>query len=113
VVAGLAVPLADIPINTYMQVSVPDEFRGRVNSVIQMIATGIMPVGIGLGGIVVAQVGVTWTFFIMGGGMAVAALAGLLDPRHRELRMPEPPEVPAGSADSEPEAAAAGPSYAV
>jgi DHA3 family macrolide efflux protein-like MFS transporter len=92
-VAGLAVPLADIPIMTYMQISIPDEFRGRVNSVLSMIATGAMTIGMAAGGSLLKQFGPETVFLIMGIGMAVACLGGLLDPVFRNIRMPstDPP----------------------
>jgi MFS family permease len=89
ILAGLAVPFGDIPINTYMQLSVPDTYRGRVNSVIQMISTGVMPISMGLAGVAVAAFGVTACFLIMGAGMILAALVPLFDPVYRAMRMPE------------------------
>lgn len=86
--AGLAVPAADVPITTYMQLSVPDEFRGRVNSVINMIATGVMPIGMAIGGIMVDKVGLMASYFIMGAGMIISALGGLLDRTYRNITMP-------------------------
>jgi DHA3 family macrolide efflux protein-like MFS transporter len=86
---GLSVPFADIPLNTYLQLSVPDAYRGRVNSVLQMTATGVMPIGMALGGFLVGSLGVVWMFALMGIGMAVACFAGLLDPGYRSLRLPD------------------------
>jgi MFS transporter, DHA3 family, macrolide efflux protein len=102
IVAGLAVPLADIPINTYMQLSVEDAYRGRVNSVLQMVATGVMPIGVAAGGFLVEGVGVTGGFLIMGGGMVLACMIGVVDREFRSIRMPQiqqpaPEPVVAGS----------------
>jgi MFS family permease len=94
VLAGLAVPIADIPIVTYIQKSVPDAYRGRVNSVRDMVATGVMPVGMGLAGILVKEAGVSTAFLAMGVGMTVACLAGLLDRKFRDVVMPTDEEVP-------------------
>ena len=88
VVAGLAVPVADLPINTYLQTSVPDAFRGRVAAVQNGIATGAMPVGMALGGLLSERLGIAGGFLAMGAGMTVACLAGLLDGRFRRVRMP-------------------------
>jgi MFS transporter, DHA3 family, macrolide efflux protein len=88
VLAGLAVPFADIPFMTYMQLSVPDAFRGRVNSVIQMISTGVMPISMGLAGLAVAAWGVDACFLIMGGGMVVGSLVPLLDGSYRGMVTP-------------------------
>ncbi len=86
--AGLSVPFAQIPITTYLQVSVPDAFRGRVNSVFSMLQMGVTPLGMGLGGWLIARVGLVWMFLAMGTGVGLAALAGLLDREFREARMP-------------------------
>ncbi len=88
VVAGLAVPVADLPINTYLQTSVPDAFRGRVAAVQNGIATGAMPVGMALGGLLSERLGIAGGFLTMGAGMTLACVAGLLDGRFRRVRMP-------------------------
>lgn len=88
---GLAVPLADVPILTYLQRSVPDLYQGRVNAVRDMIATGVMPLGMGIGGILVKEVGLVASFLIMGIGMAGACLVGFLDRQFREVTMPDDP----------------------
>jgi len=87
-VCGVFVPLADIPIGTYMQVSVPDAFRGRVNSVLNMIATGVMPIGMAMAGALVSGVGLEKTFLIMGAGMLAAMGLGFLSAEYRNARMP-------------------------
>ena len=88
VVAGLAIPAADLPINTYLQTSVPDAFRGRVGAVQNMVATGAMPLGMALGGILAGRLGISGGFLAMGIGMCLACLYGLLDGGFRRVRMP-------------------------
>lgn len=88
VLCGLAIPYADIPMNSFLQLSVPDEYRGRMNSVTSMIGMGIMPVGMLLAGWMVEQIGIEWAMVVMGTGMFFACLAGLLDRTYREARMP-------------------------
>lgn len=97
--AGLAIPLADIPIATYVQTSVPDMYRGRVQSVINTLATGVMPVGLAVGGALIGRVGPANAFMGMGAGMMMACLIGLLDPRFRSIRMAESPS--GGEQDAE------------
>lgn len=87
--AGLSVPFAQIPISTYLQTSVPDAFRGRVNAVYSMLNVGVMPLGMALGGILIKGIGLVAMFLVMGIGMGLAALAGLLDREFREARMPD------------------------
>jgi DHA3 family macrolide efflux protein-like MFS transporter len=89
VACGLVLPFADIPINAYMQLSVPDELRGRVNAVISMLGMGIMPVGMVLAGMMVDRFGLVFAFLVMGIGMFLAALIGPLDKAYRDARMPE------------------------
>jgi hypothetical protein len=54
-----------------------------------MVRVGVMPVGYSLGGVLLRQAGLTAMFWLMGLGMALAALAGLLDPQYRAVRMEE------------------------
>lgn len=94
-VAGLAIPYASVPINTYFQLVVPDSFRGRVNSAITMAAMGVMPLGMMLAGIVTAKIGVVLMFIVMGGGMVAASAFGLIDGPFRNATMPGDSEHPA------------------
>jgi DHA3 family macrolide efflux protein-like MFS transporter len=89
--AGLLVPVIDIPVRVWIQATVPDGFRGRVNSLMAMIQIGICPLGLFLGGMFVAKAGLPVMFFAMGGGMALSGLAGLLDREFRRLEMPLAP----------------------
>lgn len=102
-IAGVSLPPADIPVATYLQLSVPDGFRGRVSSVRETISTSVMPVGLCLGGILVAKAGLVATFLVIGCGMVGACLFGFLDPAFRETRMPSPEATEA--ADHRPEVA--------
>ncbi|HMS56368.1 MAG TPA: MFS transporter [Fimbriimonadaceae bacterium] len=86
--AGLVIPFADIPMSSYIQVTVSDEFRGRVNSAFTMVRMGVTPIGLGLGGMIVNGIGLFWTFMVMGLGMLTVALCGLLHKGFRESTMP-------------------------
>lgn len=85
--AGLAIPFAWLPVNTWLQSSVEDAFRGRVNSVYSMVTMGVMPLGQSLAGVLVKQAGLANAFLIMGVGMVGAAVVGLADRRFRVVRM--------------------------
>lgn len=87
--AGLALPFAWIPSDTYLQVSVPDSYRGRVQSLKTMISNGAQPIGLTLGGVIIDRLGLVFAFLLMGGGMAMATLVGLLDRPFRTLRVEE------------------------
>ena len=86
---GIVVAGGDIPITTYLQLSVEDSYRGRVNSVKDMITISVMPIGMALGGFMLRSFGLVGSFFLMAGVMTAAGLAGFLDKRYREVRMPE------------------------
>ncbi len=106
--AGLSVPFAQIPTNTFIQVTTPDALRGRVNSVLVTMSIGVMPIGYGLGGVLLEKLGVVAMFLIMGGGMMVVALTGLLIRPFRLATIPanldgsDPlPEAPVGALPQE------------
>lgn len=85
---GVPVTFADIPTTTYMQSSVEDAYRGRVNSVREMVLAGVMPLGMVFAGAMVASWGLVATFLVMGSFMAFGCFAGLLDKEFRDVRMP-------------------------
>ncbi len=90
VLCGIALPFAILPLNTYVQLCVPDAFRGRVNSANAMAAQGIVPLSMGMTGLLLDRVGLPAIFMIMGIGFFGTALAGLLDNGFRKARTPEP-----------------------
>jgi MFS transporter, DHA3 family, macrolide efflux protein len=89
IAAGLAVPFAQVPIATYVQGTVSDNFRGRVTSLMTMVQMGVTPIGLSLGGLLIKSAGLGASFLFMGGGMVVAASLGLLDRSFRNMRLPE------------------------
>jgi len=86
---GIVVAGGDIPITTYLQLSVEDAYRGRVSAVRDMITISVMPIGMALGGVMLHYCGLVGSFFAMAGVMTVAGLAGFVDKRYREVLMPE------------------------
>jgi DHA3 family macrolide efflux protein-like MFS transporter len=98
--AGVAIPFGNIPVNTYLQLTVPDAFRGRVNSAWTMVSVGIQPLGLAMGGLLVQWAGIVGGFAVMGFGMAASGAIGLLDRQFRRMRMPETePEVPSDAVE--------------
>jgi hypothetical protein len=89
-VAGLVLPFATIPVTVWLQASTPNQYQGRVNSILAMLQFGMQPLGMALGGMLVAKIGIAMAFFVMGGGMAVSAIGGLADKQFRSLKMPKP-----------------------
>ncbi|MBI5639551.1 MAG: MFS transporter [Nitrospirae bacterium] len=75
--------------NSHIQVSVPDEIRGRVMSVYSFVFLGLVPIGNAIMGLVADRIGTTHTVAI-GGGICI--LASLIFAK-RHLR--KPPESPA------------------
>lgn len=94
VACGLAVPFIDVPKQTYLQATVPDNYRGRVNSVLTMTTTAVMPVGMGSAGALLKRFGLVAMFIIMGALVMVASLLGFFGKDFREARMPETGETP-------------------
>lgn len=85
---GIVVAAGDVPISTYLQVSVEDAFRGRVNAVKDMVSISVMPLGMAMGGEMLRQLGLVGSFLAMGSVMAVAGAAGFIDRKYREVQMP-------------------------
>jgi MFS family permease len=95
--AGVALPYAWIPTDTYLQVSVPDGMRGRVQSARSMVNMGAQPIGLSLGGLFIDRFGLVACFAGMGIGSALAGFVGVLDPVLRKTEVKEidkgvPPE---------------------
>lgn len=110
VVCGLALPFAQIPLSTFIQATVPNQFQGRVQSALMVAGGSVMPIGQLLGGTMVQYVGLVASFLMMGVGMVVAGAAGLLDGPFRRASLPEGVhamghglEEPACDAGSEPD----------
>lgn len=95
VVCGLAVPYIDIPMRSYLQATVPDEFRGRVNSVQSMTTTAVMPIGMASAGSLLKTYGLFVVFSVMGAAMVLASMIGLSGREFRNAKMPESPGKPA------------------
>lgn len=97
---GIVVPFASIPTMTYIQVTVEDAFRGRVNSALNMCWMGAQPLGLALAGIGIEKLGIVKMFLIMGCGMALASMLGLVHKPFRSMQLPSSQkEDDAGSKD--------------
>lgn len=89
---GVVIPMGDVPIMTYLQTSVEDAYRGRVNSVRDMISVGVMPIGMVMAGGLVKSAGLVMAFLLMGAGMMISALSAMLDRRYRHVVVEVPKE---------------------
>lgn len=88
VVCGLVLPFGTLPLMAYIGTAVPDSLRGRVSAVWTMVGAGVQPAGMAATGALLQAVGLVKLYFAMGGGMALAALAGLADRGYRTAAMP-------------------------
>ena len=93
-ICGVVVAAGDIPLTTYLQVSVEDGFRGRVNSARDMVTAGIMPIGMVFGGLLLSRLGVAGAFILTGVFMTIAGAAGFFDREYRNVRMPASARAP-------------------
>jgi DHA3 family macrolide efflux protein-like MFS transporter len=63
-ICGLTLPMANVMVHTVIQANVPSEIRGRVMGVLGTIATGLVPIAMGVSGIAIdlmnQQVPVLW-----------------------------------------------------
>ena len=69
---------------TYRLSQIPDHLQGRVNSAFRLIALGINPVGLALGGFLIQWRGAIGTIFIFGGDLLVLAVWTTLSPLFSE-----------------------------
>ena len=69
---GLGVAWTEIPIGARISVAVPDHFRSRVTSIFAFVFDGMAPLGIAVGGTLVAVLGVTQTMTGLGAAVLLA-----------------------------------------
>ncbi|MBS1712872.1 MAG: MFS transporter [Armatimonadetes bacterium] len=88
-VCGIVLPFASIPAMTYMSLAVPDALRGRVQSVATMVTAGVQPLGAGLTGLGLKNLGLTGMYLVMGIGTTLPGLTALAaSPAFRQARVP-------------------------
>jgi DHA3 family macrolide efflux protein-like MFS transporter len=88
--AGIAIPFAWLPLQTYIQAAFHDQVRGRVSSAWVSSQMSVQPIGMLLVGPMIDGIGLAESIMVMGGGMAVAGFAGLFFPGCRNAEMPQP-----------------------
>jgi hypothetical protein len=71
-VGGIAVALANTSILTIFQTTVPRDVQGRVFGVVGALGEGLRPLGLALGGPLLAVTGVSGAFVIVGAGVVGA-----------------------------------------
>ncbi len=72
-------PIYNVVQMSYRMAIIPDELQGRVNSMFRLIAFGGQPLGLALTGILIQRVGVVITIIVCSIGMAIFAIATILN----------------------------------
>jgi DHA3 family macrolide efflux protein-like MFS transporter len=88
VLAGMAIPFAWIPIQTYIQSAFSDAVRGRVSSAWISSQMSVQPVGMLCIGPLIDWLGLAESILVIGAGMAMAGFVGLAFKGCREAEMP-------------------------
>lgn len=91
VLCGLVLPFAQVPITTYVQATVPDAYRGRVNAALAMVAHGVVPLGAATAGILLDRLGSVAMLVLMGLGFALSGVVAYLNPTFRRARSDDAP----------------------
>jgi len=82
---GIGSSTGNILVETQLALVIPDSHRSRFNSIIDFLCLGFYPLGMAGGSLLIAQLGLTATFEIMGlSGILLAPLI-LLIPKFNEL----------------------------
>lgn len=93
-ICGFAIGIVDVPMRTYQQLKVPDEYRGRIMSLGQLIWMSVQPIGMSLGGPLLSVLGIVKMHIMMGTGFAITGAAPLLDKEFRDATIPDQPSPP-------------------
>jgi MFS transporter, DHA3 family, macrolide efflux protein len=88
-VCGFAIGIVNVPMMTYQQLKVPDEYRGRIGSLGNLIWMGVQPIGAASGGALLSFFGIVWMHILMGLGFATTGSAPLLSKEFRDAEIPE------------------------
>ena len=90
-ICGFAIGGVDVPMRTYQQLKVPDEFRGRIMSLGQLIWMSVQPIGMALGGTLLGLLGIVKMHVFMGAGFAITGATPMLDKEFRDATIPDQP----------------------
>jgi hypothetical protein len=74
IIGGFAIAIANTSLITSLQNVVAPEVRGRVFGTIGALGEGLRPAGLALGAPLLAALGVSGAFLVVGGGVVVATL---------------------------------------
>ncbi len=74
---GIAVPFGSLPLQTHIQLTVPNHLMGRVQSIFQIIGMTVVPIGAALGGFVMQIIGPAQMYILMGSGFMGSILIAI------------------------------------
>ncbi len=86
---GFAIGAVDVPMRTYQQLKVPDEYRGRIMSLGMLIWMSMQPFGMAVAGGILQILGPVKMHILMGVGFAMTGLAPLLNKAFRDATLPD------------------------
>ena len=85
VIGGVCNAFVNVPVMVTLQRMIPDEKRGRIFSIIGTFSQGLVPVAIGLSGIISDLVLPSYLFIFAGLGMLILIIGLLQNKEVRQL----------------------------
>lgn len=98
-ICGFAIGIVNVPMMTYQQLRVPDEYRGRIGSLGNLIWMGMQPIGAASAGKLLSIFGIVWMHILMGIGFGTTGSAPLLSKEFRDAEIPDQTEEPTETVD--------------
>ena len=84
-VNGITFIFLNVPLTALLQTTVPNQFQGRVLSLLNTIMALAGPIGLALATPLGEVIGIRWLFVVVGIGGSIISLFGFLSPSLRKL----------------------------